>query len=148
MLYPSMSLFAFMECPIMTQSFSMFAIKCSWQIVYVLINFAEVVVVVPCMLWVFLPWLDFWPCLLVGCMLSLSWNALCWVHRARKHAFVTLFMPCPVFLLSLNLFIKLATFTWVPSYLLCLFGSWSVREICSMHLVEAWRAFVHHDMFL
>ena len=43
-LYPSMSLFAFMECPSMTQSCSTFAIKCSWQIVYVLINFAKVVV--------------------------------------------------------------------------------------------------------
>ena len=46
----SMSLFAIMEHPSMTQSCSTFAIKCSWQIVYVLINFAEVVVVDPCML--------------------------------------------------------------------------------------------------
>ena len=50
-LYPSMSLFAIMEYPSMTQSCSTFAIKCSWQIVYVLSNFAEVVVVDPCMLW-------------------------------------------------------------------------------------------------
>ena len=49
-LYPSMSLFAIMEHPSMTQSCSTFAIKCSWQIVYVFINFAEVVVVDPCML--------------------------------------------------------------------------------------------------
>ena len=50
MLYPSMSFFATMEHPSMTQSCSTFAIKCFWQIVYVLINFAEVVVVNPCML--------------------------------------------------------------------------------------------------
>ena len=37
MLYPSMSLFAFMECPSMTQACSTIAIKSSWQIVYVLI---------------------------------------------------------------------------------------------------------------
>ena len=46
-----MSLFAFMEYPSMNQSCSTFAIKCSWQIVYMLINFAKVVVVDPCMLW-------------------------------------------------------------------------------------------------
>ena len=45
MLYPSMSLFAFMEHPSLTQSSSTFAIKCSWQNVYVLSIFAEVVVV-------------------------------------------------------------------------------------------------------
>ena len=50
MFYPSVSLFAIMEYPSMTQSCSTFAIKCSWQIVYVVINFAEVVIVVPCML--------------------------------------------------------------------------------------------------
>ena len=49
MFYPSMSLFVFMEYPSMTQSCSTFAIKCFWQIVYVLINFAKVVVVDPCM---------------------------------------------------------------------------------------------------
>ena len=46
-----MYLFAIMEYPSMTQSCSTFAIKCSGQIVYMLINFAEVVVVDPCMLW-------------------------------------------------------------------------------------------------
>ena len=50
MFYQSMYLFAIMEYPSMTQSCSTFAIKYSWQIVYVLINFAEVVVVDPCML--------------------------------------------------------------------------------------------------
>ena len=81
----------------MTQSCSTFAIKCSWQIVYVLINFAKVVVVDPCMLWDwFLPCFASWSCLLAGSMLSLSCNALCWVHRARKHAYVTLFLPCLV----------------------------------------------------
>ena len=34
----------------MTQSCSTFAIKCSWQIVYVLFNFAKLIVVDPCML--------------------------------------------------------------------------------------------------
>ena len=52
------------------------------------------------------------------------------------------------FLLSLKLLITLAMFTWVPSYLLCLFGSWSVRNICSMHLVDSCHAFVCYDMFL
>ena len=37
----------------MTQSCSTFAIKCSWQIVYVLFNFAKVVVVDPFMLSIF-----------------------------------------------------------------------------------------------
>ena len=48
-IYPCL-FFAIMEYPSMTQSCSTFAIKCSWQIVYVLINFAEVVVVDPCIL--------------------------------------------------------------------------------------------------
>ena len=46
MLYPFMPLFEIMEYPSMTQSCSTFAIKCSWQIVYVLFNFAKLVVVV------------------------------------------------------------------------------------------------------
>ena len=50
MFYPYMALFAIMEYPRMTESFSTFAKKCSWLIVYVLINFAEVVVVGPDML--------------------------------------------------------------------------------------------------
>mgnify|MGYP005824765131 CR=1 FL=1 len=50
MLYPSMPLFEIMECPRMTQSYSTFAIKCSWQTVDMLINFAKVVVVDPCMI--------------------------------------------------------------------------------------------------
>ena len=49
-LYPSMSLFAIMEHPGLSQSSSTFAIKCSWQNVYVLSIFAEVVVVDPCMI--------------------------------------------------------------------------------------------------
>ena len=42
--------FAIMECPSMSQSCSTFAIKCSWQIVYMLFNFAKLVVVDPFML--------------------------------------------------------------------------------------------------
>ena len=45
------------------------------------------------------------------------------------------------FLLSLNLLTKLAMFTWVPSYLLILFGSWSVKDFCSMQLVDSCHAF-------
>src|SRR3954471_17376853 len=30
---------------------------------------------------------------------------------------------------------KLAMFTWVPSYFLCPFGSWSVREFCYVQLL-------------
>ena len=49
----------------------------SWQIVYMLFNLAKVVVVNPCMLWCcFLPCIASMTCLLDGCMLSLSWNAL------------------------------------------------------------------------
>ena len=50
MLYPSMPLFAIMECPRMSQSCSTFAIKCSWQNVNMLFNFAKVFVVDPYML--------------------------------------------------------------------------------------------------
>ena len=46
---PFMPLFAIMEYTIMTQYCFTFAIKCSWQIVYILSNFAEVVIVYPCM---------------------------------------------------------------------------------------------------
>ena len=45
-----MSLFAFMEHPGLSQSGSTFAIKCSWQIVNMFSNFAEVVAIDPCML--------------------------------------------------------------------------------------------------
>ena len=45
-----MSLFAIMEHPSLSQSSSTFAIKCSWQIVNMFSNFAELVVVDPCML--------------------------------------------------------------------------------------------------
>ena len=31
-------------------------------------------------------------------------------------------------------------FTWVPSYLLILFGSWSVRDFCFLHLVDSFHA--------
>ena len=47
---PFMPLFAIMECRRMTQSCSTFAIKYFWQIVYVLFNFAKLVVVVSFML--------------------------------------------------------------------------------------------------
>ena len=50
MFYPSMSLFEIMEYPSITQACSTFVIKCSWEIVYMLFNLAEVVVVDPGML--------------------------------------------------------------------------------------------------
>ena len=37
--------------------------------------------------------------------------------------------------------ISLAMFTWVPSYFLCPFGSWSVRDFCYMRLVDSFHAF-------
>ena len=49
-LYPSISLFAIMEHPSLSQSSSTFAIKCSWQIVNMFSDFAEVVAIDPCML--------------------------------------------------------------------------------------------------
>ena len=45
----------------------------------------------------FLPCLDSMPCLLAGCMLSLSCNALWGVHRARKHAYLISVLPCSSF---------------------------------------------------
>ena len=44
--------------------------------------------------------------------------------------------------------ISFAMFTWVPSYLLILFGSWSVKDFCSMQLVGSCHDFVYHDKFL
>ena len=44
--------------------------------------------------------------------------------------------------------ISLAMFTWVPSYFLCPFGSWSVKDFCSTHLVVSCHAFGFHDKFL
>ena len=49
-LFPSMSLVAIMEQPSLSQSSSTFAIKCSWQIVDMFSDFAEVVAIDPCML--------------------------------------------------------------------------------------------------
>ena len=49
-LYPSMYSFAIMEQPSLTQSSSTFAIKCSWQIVNMFSDFAEVVAIDPCMI--------------------------------------------------------------------------------------------------
>ena len=51
MLYPSMSPFAIMGALACFCSCSMFAIKCSWQNVNMLINFAMVVVGYPSILW-------------------------------------------------------------------------------------------------
>ena len=90
MLYPSMYLFAIMEHPSLTRSCSTFAKMflagclrvgqfcrgcCSWSMHAMRL---------------FLPCLASMPCLLAGCMLSLSCNALWWVHRARKRAFIIL----------------------------------------------------------
>ena len=49
-LYPSIPLFAIMECPSMSQSCSTFAIKYFWHNVNMIFNFAKVVVVDPYML--------------------------------------------------------------------------------------------------
>ena len=50
---PFLHFFAIMECHSMTQSCSTFAIKYFWQIVYVLFNFAKLVVVDPYMICIF-----------------------------------------------------------------------------------------------
>ena len=78
----------------------------------------------------------------------LSSIALWWVNRAHKDAFIILLMPCSVFCEVWNLLTKLAMFTWVPSYLLYLFGSWSVRDFCSMHLVYSCHVLFCYDKFL
>ena len=54
----------------------------------------------------------------------------------------------PIFLLSQNLLTKLAMFTWVPSYLLILFGLWSVRDFCAMLWVDSWLALLCYDLIL
>ena len=50
MIYPPMVLLEIMECNSMTQSCSTFAMKCSWQIVNLFSDVAEVVAIDPCML--------------------------------------------------------------------------------------------------
>ena len=70
----------------------------------------------------FFPCLASMPCLLAGCMFSLSCNALWWVLRARKHAYLISVLPCSSFLLSLNLLTIIAMFTWLPLYFLIPFG--------------------------
>ena len=136
MLYPSMSLFAIMEHPSMTQSSSTFAIKCSWQIVYVLINFAKVVVVAPSC---------YESVLAMVCLFIMS---SCWVYaqfvmqclvvsaQSSQTCLRNSVLPCSSFLLSLNLLTKLAMFTWLPLYFLIPFDLWSARDFCSMlHVV-------------
>ena len=44
--------------------------------------------------------------------------------------------------------ISLAMFIWVPSYFLILFGSWSVKDFCSMCLVVSCHALSFYDKFL
>ena len=146
-LYPSMALFAFKECPSMTQYCSTFAIKRSWQIVYML---------------TILPWL----LLVIHASYELALAMVSFLNMSSCWQYAQLFMQCLVlsasssrtclhnsvfamssFLLSLNLLAKLAMFTWVPSYLLILLGLWSVRDFCSMYFVESFHSFICHDMF-
>ena len=96
----------------------------------------------------FLPCLASMRCLLAGCMLSLSCNALWWVHRARKHAYLISVLPCSNFLLSLNLLTIIAMFTWMQLYFLIPFGLWSVRDFCCMIWVASCHSLLCHDMFL
>ena len=96
----------------------------------------------------FLPCLASMPCLLPGCMLSLSCNALWWVHRARKHAYLISVLPCSSFLPSLNLLTIIAMSTWLPLYFLIPFGLWSVRDFCCMLWVASCHGLLCHDMFL
>ena len=148
MLYPSVSLFAFMEYPSRTQSCSTFATKCSRQIVYMLINFAKVVVVDPCMLWA------------CSCFVWLHDHVSCWQYAylvmqclvvsesSSQRGLHNSVFAISSLLQSLNLLPKLAMFTWVPSYLLILFGLWSVRDFCSMLWVDSCHAFVCYELFL
>ena len=126
------ALFAIMEYHSMTQSCSTFAIKYFWQILNMICNFAKLIVVDPYILG----------------MLVFSCIALWWVHQAHKEAIILLFLPCSVFCKVWNLITKLAMFTCLPSYLLVLFGLWSVRDICYMLWVDSCHAFVCYDLFL
>ena len=96
----------------------------------------------------FLPCLASSSCLFTGCMLSLSCNALWWVHRARKHAYLVSVLPCSSFSLSLNLLTIIAMFTWFPLYFLIPFGLWSVRDFCCMLWVASCHALLFHVTFL
>ena len=90
----------------------------------------------------FLPWIASQTFHLAVGMLVLSCIALWWVDQAHQDAFVMLLLPCSVFCQVWNLLTELAMFTWVPSYLLFLFGSWSVRDFCSMPLVDSCHAWL------
>ena len=137
-----MPLFAFIACCSLLLSCSTFVIKCSWQIVYMLINFAWLLVVIH------VPY-DY----AIVMHSFIFMRSYCWLHFHAMFCSVVSGSSSPTCLLIVistmyESVILLAMFTWVPSYFLCLFGSWSVRDFCSMHLVVSCHAFFCHDLFL
>ena len=77
----------------------------------------------------------------------------CWLPFHAMYCSVVSDSSSPTFLLIVvpamyESVISFAMFTWMPSFLLILFGSWSLRDICCMHLVDSCHAFVCHDKFL
>ena len=138
-----MPFFAIMECHSRTQSCSTFAIKYFWQIVNMIFNFAKLVVVVlSC--YVFALAMDSFINMPYCCRYA-SFVMHCFVMSASSsqrclHITVSV-MLC--FLLT-----KLAMFTWLPSYLLVVFGLWTVRDFYHMHLVEYFQALFGHVKFL
>ena len=104
-----------------------------------------------------LPWVSLVihaPHELVLAMLSfMNMSSYCWSPYHAMYCSVVSGTSSPTCLLIVvpamfESVIQLAMFTWVPSYLLVLFGSWSVRDFCSMQLVDSFHAFVFHYKFL
>ena len=87
-------------------------------------------------------------------MLSfINMSSYCWLPCHAMYCSVVSSSSSPTCLLIVvpamyESVISFAMFTWVPSYLLILFGSWPVRDFCYMQLVDSCHAFVCHVKFL
>ena len=105
----------------------------SWQIVYLLFNFAKLIVIDPCIYYC-CSCHDFLLChvLLMSACLVCHERLCSECIELTNMPTCYLFLPCPVFLPSLKSVMKLAMFTWVPSFLMVLFGLWPVRDFWSM----------------
>ena len=123
MLYPSMPLFAIMELSSMSCSCSTFAIKCSWQNVNMLINLPWLLLMIhssyelslAMVSFMNMSYCCFYACFVMQCFVVSVLSSQSCLHNS---VYAMLY-----FLPSLKLLIKLAMFTWVPSYFMCLVGS-------------------------
>ena len=138
-----------MECHSMTQSCSTFAIKYFWQILNMICNFAKLIVVDPYMLCNFSCHGQFHKHA-IFLQVCLVCSALFCSECIKLTKRPTCYRLCHALFSakSGNLLTKLAMFTCLPSYLLVLFGLWSVRDFCHMHLVEHCHALFCYVKFL